>query len=81
MSHGVACKNYDPLPYRTGYEEVLGGRVDDLFVVTADNDGIVTDVNDKYLTVEYKTKPLAIIVKGNPKYINDPKSVTRKKTL
>lgn len=73
MSHGVACKNYDPLPYRTGYEEVLGGRVDDLFVVTADNDGIVTDVNDKYLTVEYKTKPLAIIVKGNPKYINDPK--------
>lgn len=43
------------MPYRTGYEEVIGGRVDDLFVVTADDEGKVIAVNDKYLTVEYKT--------------------------
>ena len=42
------------MPYRTGYEEIIGSRVDDLFVVTADDDGIVTDVKKDSLTVLYK---------------------------
>jgi hypothetical protein len=53
-SHTVGCPTYEALPYRTGYEEVLGGRVDDLFAVAADDDGVVTGLNTNYLSVEYK---------------------------
>lgn len=73
-SHGVACPGYTPLPYRTGYEEVIGSRVDELFVVTAEEAGIVKVVKPNILTVEYykpNSKPIAVIVKGNEKYITD----------
>ena len=52
-SHGVGCANYDPLPYRTGYEEIIGARVDDLFVVTADSDGVVSEIKPDSLGVTY----------------------------
>jgi len=73
-SHTVACDGYTSLPYRTGYEEVIGNRVDNLFVVTADEDGIVKVVKPDILTVEYykpTSKPIAVIIKGNEKYITD----------
>ena len=49
----MACAGYDPLPYRTGYEEVIGTRVDELFVITADFAGVVTSVKADSLTVEF----------------------------
>lgn len=49
----MACEGYEALPYRTGYEEVIGGRVDSLFVTTAELDGVVVSVKPDYLTVDY----------------------------
>ena len=53
-SHSVSCTGYDTMPYRTGYEEIIGSRVDELFVVCAIDDGVVTDVKPNELTVIYK---------------------------
>lgn len=53
-SHTVGCEQYDALPYRTGYEEVVGSRVDDLFAVKAEADGEVVNLTKEYLTVLYK---------------------------
>ena len=51
--HGVAAGNYKPLPYRTGYDEILGNRVDALFAVAAEQDGEVTSITKKVITVTY----------------------------
>lgn len=52
-SSGTFAKGYRPTPLRTGYERVLAHRVDDMFAVTADQDGEVTAVNDKGMVVTY----------------------------
>jgi len=52
-SHTVACNGYHPSHYRTGYEEVIGAKADDIFVVTAEEDGIVEDNKKDVLTVKY----------------------------
>jgi hypothetical protein len=52
-SHTVACDNYEALSYRTGYEEVLGARADELFAVSAIADGVVTGITKDILTVLY----------------------------
>lgn len=53
FSSAVAADGYVPSPYRTGFEEVLGNRVDKLYVVTAEEDGKVTDIKPDVLTVTY----------------------------
>ena len=53
-SHTVGCETYDPTPYRTGYEEVIAGRVDEMFAVKAEDDGVVVNVTPEILSVEYK---------------------------
>lgn len=45
---------YQPTPTRTGYENVLAHRVDDLFAATAKQDGEVTKVTKQSVTVTYK---------------------------
>lgn len=52
-SSGTFAKGYRPTPLRTGYERVLAHRVDDMFAVTADQDGVVSAVNDKGMVVTY----------------------------
>lgn len=44
MSHGVGCKDYSVLPYRTGYEDVIATRVGKKFAVTAKMNGVITSV-------------------------------------
>lgn len=45
------------VPYvRTGYETVIPVRSNDKFVVTAKEDGVVTDLNDKEMVVTYNSK-------------------------
>lgn len=45
---------YRPLPLRTGYEEVLARRTDDLFAYTATQKGKVVEVSPKAIVVEYE---------------------------
>ena len=53
-SSTVASIGARPLPYSTGYDEVVANRVNTLFITKATMDGVVKSVNDKYVTVLYK---------------------------
>lgn len=52
--HGVACDNYSPLPFRTGYEQVIANRVDDIFAVNAEQSGKVIKLTDTFIELEFK---------------------------
>ena len=52
--HGVACASYKPTPYRTGYEEIIGNRVDSLFAESACGKGTVTTINKSAITITYE---------------------------
>ena len=52
-SSGTFAKGYRPTPLRTGYENVLAHRVDDMFAVTAEKDGEISSLNDKGMVVSY----------------------------
>jgi hypothetical protein len=54
QSSGMSAIGYRPTPLRTGYEQVLAHRVDDLFAYTAKEDGVVTAVSPKAITITYK---------------------------
>lgn len=52
--HGVATEGSVVPPLRTGAERVIAHRTSSLFAHTAKQDGKVTDVTDKLVTVQYK---------------------------
>ncbi len=54
MSHVVACEGYRVLPVITGEEQVIGHRLDDSFVATAEKKGTVTVLTPKVITVTYE---------------------------
>lgn len=54
QDHVVAIKGGEIMPVRTGYDQVLPHRADDLFSVVSEDDGIVIGVTDKVLKVRYK---------------------------
>lgn len=47
--------NPTPMPVRTGYERVIGRRVDELYALYAEEDGVVESVTDKAISVKYKS--------------------------
>jgi len=47
-------EGYEPAMVRTGYEQMVAHRVDDLFASTAKDDGTVTNVTDEAITIAYK---------------------------
>lgn len=47
------------LPVRTGYERVIGRRVDDMYAAYAKEDGEVVSITDKVITVKYKSGEMA----------------------
>lgn len=53
QSSGTFAEGYRPTPLRTGYEQVLAHRCDDLYAYTAKADGKVTAVTPRSITVEY----------------------------
>lgn len=53
-SHAVACSGYKAPTVRTGYEQVVVHRVGESFASTAKQDGIVTEVTDTGIKVQYK---------------------------
>ncbi|EEX4841934.1 hypothetical protein D0726_004082 [Escherichia coli] len=54
QDHVVSISNPDPMFIRTGYDQVLAHRSDDLFSFTAKQDGEVVDVTDRVITIKYK---------------------------
>jgi len=53
MSHGVAAIGYQPLPYRTGYEQTIANRVSDLFATVATGNGFVSEIKSSGITITY----------------------------
>lgn len=54
QSQAIAAEGYVPSPVRTGYEQVVAHRTDDIFAYSAKQDGKVIEVTDELLTIEYK---------------------------
>jgi hypothetical protein len=55
LSSTVAAKGYTTIPLRTGYEVVVGQRVDKKYAFAAKEDGKVIKLTDNVLLVEYKS--------------------------
>lgn len=49
-THAVS---YHPMPVRTGYERIMAHRTPDLYASTAKQDGVVKELNDKNIVIEY----------------------------
>lgn len=47
-------EGYEPAMVRTGYEQMVAHRVDDMFASTAKDDGVVTNVTEDAITITYK---------------------------
>lgn len=54
QDHVVAIAESQEMAVRTGYDQVVAHRTDDLFSVTAKDDGKVVSVTDRVITVQYK---------------------------
>lgn len=54
QSASTFAKGYRPTPLRTGYEQVMAHRVDDLFAYTAKAKGTITQVTPRAVTVTYE---------------------------
>lgn len=64
QSAGTFAKGYRPLPLRTGYEQIIADRTDDLFAYTAKDEGEVTAISAKAITVTYQDGKTASIELG-----------------
>lgn len=53
-SHIVACKGYKPPMVRTGYEQVVAHRTNDLFAYSARKPGKVIEVSNDGIIIEYE---------------------------
>lgn len=53
QTHGIAAEGYRATPLRTGYEQILAHRTDDLFASAARKNGTVVEKTDKVLKVQY----------------------------
>jgi hypothetical protein len=53
QSHGISAVGYRAAPLRTGYEQVIAHRTDDLFAQAAPANGKVLEVTGKSIKIEY----------------------------
>jgi len=53
--HMIALDNQSVMPILTGYEAVLGQRVDNKFVRVAEDKGVITNLTPSKITISYKT--------------------------
>lgn len=60
----IGAVGYEPLPFRTGYEQVIAHRTDSMFSIKAIADGVVTAVTADTITVEYKNGDKAVYELG-----------------
>lgn len=54
QSSGTFAKGYRATPLRTGYEQVMAHRTDDLFAYTAKGKGKITELTSKAVTIAYE---------------------------
>lgn len=54
QGHTIATQGYGASMIRTGYESVIGMRTSEVFAKTATQDGVVTAISEKGITVKYK---------------------------
>lgn len=54
QSAGTFAKGYRPTPLRTGYEQVIAHRTDDLYAYTAKGPGKITKLTPKAIAVTYE---------------------------
>lgn len=52
--HVVASDGYTAPPLRTGYEKMIAHRADPLFASPAKSDGVVSEVTDEVVVIQYK---------------------------
>lgn len=64
QSSGTFAKGYRPLPIRTGYEQVLASRTDDLFAAVAKSKGKVVAVNERSITVSLENGDTQVVQLG-----------------
>jgi hypothetical protein len=65
QQQGIYADGYEPTPLRTGYEEILAQRTTSLFAVAAEQDGVVTSVDEYGITVTYKDGNVVAYQLGN----------------
>lgn len=56
QSHSIACDGYHQPTLRTGYENIVADRSEDMFAITAKKPGVVQSITDKGIIVEYEDK-------------------------
>lgn len=54
QSAGTFARGYEPTPLRTGYEQIVAHRADDLYAYTAKGKGKVTAMSGKAVTITYE---------------------------
>ncbi len=54
QSHTIAAEGYRQPYLQTGYEQVISYRTSELFSYMAEDDGVVTSLNEKGIIVKYK---------------------------
>lgn len=53
QEHTVACEGYHQFSVRTGYDSILPHRTGDLFAFTAKKPGVVRQINERGIIVDY----------------------------
>lgn len=64
QSHGISSIGYKATPLRTGYEQVMVHRTDDLFAYTAKDDGKIIAKDERSMAIEYKNGDIKYIQLG-----------------
>lgn len=58
QSHVIASNDAMVSPIRTGYEQIMAHRVDDLFATAAKGPGVITEKGPNYMVVKYDDESL-----------------------
>lgn len=64
QTHGIAAEGYRATPLRTGYEQILAHRTDDLFAYSARKNGTVLEKTDKVVKVQYEDGEVVAVELG-----------------
>jgi len=59
-SQGMYAVGYKTTPYRTGAERMLAHRVTKIFAYPAEGDGVITEVSDKHVLVDYGDRVVGV---------------------
>lgn len=61
-SQGMYAEGYKTTPYRTGMERMVAHRASKLYAYAAEADGVITELSDKHLLVDYGNRVVGVEV-------------------